>query len=32
MRAQELAGASQGSVGFVEHRGEPLERVRDALA
>ena len=27
---QELAGASQGSVAFVEHRGEPLEHVRDA--
>jgi hypothetical protein len=26
----ELAGASQGSVGVVEHRGEPLEHVRDA--
>jgi hypothetical protein len=30
VRAQELAGAGQGSVAFVEHRGEPLEHVRDA--
>lgn len=30
VRAQELAGAGQGGVGFVEHRGEPLEHVRDA--
>jgi hypothetical protein len=30
MRAQELASAGQGGVAFVEHRGEPLEHVRDA--
>ena len=30
MRAQELAGAGQGGVAFVEHRGEPLEHVRNA--
>ena len=30
MRAQELAGAGQGGVAFVEHRGESLEHVRDA--
>ena len=30
MRAQELAGAGQGGVAFVEHRGECLEHVRDA--
>ena len=28
--AQELAGAGQGGVAFVEHRGESLEHVRDA--
>jgi hypothetical protein len=30
MRTQERAGPGQGSVAFVEHRGEPLEHVRDA--
>ena len=30
VRAQELAGAGQGGVAFVEHRGESLENVRDA--
>jgi len=30
VRAQELASPSQGSVAFDEHRGEPLEHVRDA--
>jgi hypothetical protein len=30
LRAQELAGAGQCSVAFVEHRGEPLEHGRDA--
>jgi hypothetical protein len=30
VRVQELAGAGQSSVAFVEHRGEPLEHVRDA--
>lgn len=29
-RAQEFAGAGEGCVAFVEHRGEPLEHVRDA--
>jgi hypothetical protein len=29
VRAQELAGARQSSVAFVEHRGEPLEHMRD---
>jgi hypothetical protein len=28
--AQEFAGSGQGSVALVEHRGEPLEHVRDA--
>jgi hypothetical protein len=30
VRAQELAGGGQGSVALVEHRGKPLEHVRDA--
>ena len=30
VRAKELAGAGQGSVGFVEDRREALEHVRDA--
>jgi hypothetical protein len=30
VRAQELAGAGQGGVAFVEHRGESLEHVWDA--
>ena len=30
VRAQELAGAGQCGVAFVEHRGEPLEHVRNA--
>jgi hypothetical protein len=30
VRAQELAGAGEGSVAFVEHRGEALEHVGDA--
>jgi hypothetical protein len=30
VRAQELAGAGQGGLAFVEHRGESLEHVRDA--
>jgi hypothetical protein len=30
VRAQELAGAGEGGVAFVEHRGESLEHVRDA--
>ncbi len=30
VRAQELAGAREGGVAFVEHRGESLEHVRDA--
>jgi hypothetical protein len=29
VRAQELTGVSQGTVGFVEHRGERLEYMRD---
>jgi hypothetical protein len=28
--AYELAGAGQGGVGFVEHRGESLEHMRNA--
>jgi hypothetical protein len=29
VRAQELSGAGEGGVAFVEHRGEPLEHVRN---
>ena len=30
MRAQELAGIGQGSLAFVEHRGESLEHMRNS--